>query len=1052
MSNHLIDVIDPKMLNELQYLLTDLISGDESVITRPEYRSLDSKSIQIALNFLLDNPMLDDSQKAYLATNSWRVNYRDEPPRPNNFITEKYIGRAAAHTYSRIKDVFEAFMDPSKPYRNLILYPHIGWGKASRLSAKVFTPEGYVTMKDILPGQEVCTPNGKTAKVSQIFDQKPDTLFRVVFSDGRSTVVHRHHLWKTAHSEYGKYTDASGREVCKPCWKVVETQDILAAMDKNPRVRWYVPLTEPAAHVARDHIISPYILGALLGDGHFGTSINLYGDDAEIFDRVSRELPEGIIMKVNEEPSVFYSGCIQPKKPYSRKSRFKLEIKRMGLNGTRSATKFIPDEYLYDSVENRIALLQGLMDTDGTASKDGYATFYTNSVRLRDDMQLLVRGLGGYSTWSSNEHRSTQEDPIQYAVQVSFPNRAFPIFSLARKQARMIECSLRAKAKQRRAVLHITSIEPCSVAEPSRCLLLDDEDHLYLTDDYIVTHNSYLATLINIYIAIHLSMMRNPYKFFGLNPASVLSQLLVSFSLKKSSELLLEPLIAILEQSPFFEKVHTRDGMVKKDQDFERQTKIDKIYWTTAVPTSAIQMSNGANFKLVSNVQNLLGLSVVSGTMTELSFFRDAGRTDEYIMRVFNDLKNRIDTRMKGNYFGRSILDSSPNSLDSPIDDYVVNHARKDPTNYIVEGSQWKWAPEEYDMSHTFKVFIGGKGQPPRILESCEEADVISPEKLIDVPYKLKQFFEDDLYKALKDRAGIPSGSADSLIYDYSKIERIFDTRLRSLYTHIEANTEAAPRGLIWNQVAPWFFRQKAGRTEFWYKPHLPRCLAVDQSISGDVSAIAVVHVERMMGSDEQMFVVDMVIPIAPMGKRINLDAIKFFIEDLRNLGNMSITHVSFDQFQSEASIQYLKSVGFECERLSVDLTTDPYFNLLSLIETNRLVSGRNIYIKNNLKSLKLVKIKTGDKLRYKVDHEDSRSVITTGNEDWNKSMIGFFAKDTTDAIAAACDLLRKYHPVAYDAWDPKYLENLVSGNAEHGEAEDRTKAFLSSIGARIVQ
>ena len=199
------------------------------------------------------------------------------------------------------------------------------------------------------------------------------------------------------------------------------------------------------------------------------------------------------------------------------------------------------------------------------------------------------------------------------------------------------------------------------------------------------------------------------------------------------------------------------------------------------------------------------------------------------------------------------------------------------------------------------------------------------------------------------------------------------------------------------------------------------------------------------------MFVVDMVIPIAPMGKRVSLDAIKYFIEDLRNQGNMAITHVSFDQFQSESSIQYLKSVGFDCERLSVDLTTDPYFNLLSLVETGRVVAGRNLYIKNNLKSLKLVKIKSGTNVRTKVDHEDSRAVITSGNEDWDKSMIGFFAKDATDAIAGACELLRKYNPVAYDIWDPKYLDNLADGNAEHREADEKLQSFLKGIGAKIV-
>lgn len=682
-------LLDTKALNNLQAMIVDIIAGDDTVLARSEYRSLSTKTILTALDFLLSNPMLDDKQKVYLTTNSWRINYRDKPPSTTDFISEKYLGRAAIQTYERVCKVFEEFMDPAKPYRNLILYPCIGWGK------------------------------------------------------------------------------------------------------------------------------------------------------------------------------------------------------------------------------------------------------------------------------------------------------------------------------------------------------------------------SYLSTLINIYIGIHLSLMRNPYKFFGLNPASILSQLLISYSLKKSSELLLEPMIAILEASPFFEKVHTRESMIKKDQDFERQSKIDKIYWTTAVPTSAIQFSNGANFKLVSNVQNLLGLTVVSAVLSELSFFRDAGKTDDYIMRIYNDTKNRIDSRMKGNYFGRSILDSSPNTLDSPIDDYVVNHARKDPTNYIVSGSAWEWKIDDYDMSKTFKVFVGGKGQPPRILTEDEDISLMGPSKIIEAPLALKQFFIDDIYKALKDRAGIPSGSADNLIYDYSKIEKIFDERLRNVYSHITASSDEPPSKLIWNQVAHLFFKNKAGKYEFWYKPWLPRCISVDQSVAQDVSCIACAHVERIPGTDEQMYVIDFTIPIAPMGGRVNLDAIRLFIQELRDIGNMNITNVSFDQFQSEASIQYLKSQGFEVERLSVDLTTDPYFYLLSLIDSSRIVIGKNLHVKNNLKSLKLVKPnnKTG---RVKVDHEDSRPTILTGSLDWDKSMIGFFAKDATDAVAGAVELLRRYHPVAYDMWQAEKLDTLISEAQEQKEAEDKLQAFLSKKGMHV--
>ncbi len=680
--------MNEKDITDLQFLLTDIISGDTDLLARPEFRYFTTETIQTALDFLLNNKNLSDIDKAYLVGNSWKVNYRAKPPSPEDFITEKYIGRSAVHTYDRVKDAFVDFLDPSKPYRNAILYPHISWGK------------------------------------------------------------------------------------------------------------------------------------------------------------------------------------------------------------------------------------------------------------------------------------------------------------------------------------------------------------------------SYLSTLINLYVGTHLALMRNPYKFFGLNPATILTQLLVSYSLKKSSELLLEPMIAILESSPYFEKVHTRDGMVKKDKDFDRQENVDRIFWTTAVPTSAIQMSNGANVKLASSVHSLLGLTIVTGTMSELAFFREAGKTDDYILRIFNDLKSRVESRMRGNYFGRTILDSSPNTLESPIDDYIVNHAHKDPTNYIVQGSRWKFAlPGEFDMTKMFPVHKGGKGQPPYIVEddvSLERLMNDSPEKIIQVPLQLKQLFIDDIYKSLKDQTSIPNGSADNLIYDYAKIERIFQYPFKNIYTHIKASIKDQPENLIWNQVKHQFFKKVAGRHEFYYKPWLPRVFAVDQSLVHDVSAIVVMHIEKERGIENSIYIVDMVIPIAPLGDRISLDAIKFFIEDLRNKGNMILSHGSFDQFQSEASIQYLQNHGFKIEKLSVDVSTDPYIHMLGLIETGRLFAGKNLHLKNNLKSIKFVRTKRSKKT--KVDHDASRPVILEGTTNWGTSLIGSYAKDTSDAAAACCELLRIYHPYATEIWDPNYINSIGSEKGVKAEAESNISNILAKM------
>lgn len=122
---------------------------------------------------------------------------------------------------------------------------------------------------------------------------------------------------------------------------------------------------------------------------------------------------------------------------------------------------------------------------------------------------------------------------------------------------------------------------------------------------------STLSVLINLYIITHLSMMRDPKKYFGQAPSAQLAVVLASYSLKKAAEVLLSPFESVLETSDFFEKVRTKEDMVKMEKDFQRKTEIDKIYWTTASRegTSALQFSNGANVKLISSVHNLLGLA-----------------------------------------------------------------------------------------------------------------------------------------------------------------------------------------------------------------------------------------------------------------------------------------------------------------------------------------------------------------------------------------------------------------------------------------------------------
>ena len=1001
-------------LANTQDIMKDILAGDEKAYSLIKAMNLDINAIKTAVGYLVNNPKLDETEKLSLINESWRVNYRRKPPTPEEFVTTEYLGPTALHTYDRVKNVFKEFMDPAKDYRNLILYPHIGWGKLLYSQEKVMIPEGYRKIEDMKVGDTVITPDCGTAKVSAVqrFPNMP--IYKITFGDGRTVLSGGPHYWKAAKSCDNSYWDEkrkryvpySENETRHPSWKIITTEEILKDMEAHPdqSEEWFIPVTEPAQHTKKDHIVPPYTLGVLLSK-----------DVLHIVDHY--------------ENSEIYRG-----------------LDLLGLNKVHPCDSFIPDEYKYDSVENRVALLQGLMDVKGSVEYEdshSYVSFCTESSRLKDDFIELCSGLGAIKCTAVEEKNN------DYKVVVTFPDSSFPVFRSRKKQNEYAKGRSERKDPQ---VLHIKSIERTDL-KGGVCIETDDTERLFLTSNYIVTHNSYLSAMITLYTTTCISLMRDPWNYFGLNPATVLAQVLASYSQKKSSELLLEPFNNILEASPFFEKVKMKEQMREADETFREAEHIDKIYYTTASPTSAMTFTGGINIKLASSNRDILGLSLLGITFSELAFFTDAGKTSEWIMNFYNSGKARIKSRLHGDYYGRSILDSSPNDRDNAIDAYILKDARKDKTNYIVEGSMWKWDPERYGKEQTFKVFTGATGQPPKILNPGDPLLMdtsVSPDKIIDVPMSLRQDFENDVVKSLKDCAGIPSGSVHSLITDYSKIEKVFTTGLRNVYTGISAPAETSPVDLIWNQVVDKFFVKRGYRYEFYYKPFLPRVVAVDQSYSTDVTCISMGHIERYKETGDNIFVIDFTLPIIPAkNSKVNLEAIRVFIEDLRGKGNITLEAVGFDQFQSEVTMQNLKRDEFPVERISSDRTMDPYMNMSALMSAGRIAVGRNIFLKNNLKSLEFTRSKRGG--RSKIDHDSSKAGITfSSDESWETSPLGLYAKDVSDAVVGVIELCRRHFKTSEEVWwdSPEEME----ANSLQGREAAKIKLMnsLQSLGLKL--
>jgi len=532
------------------------------------------------------------------------------------------------------------------------------------------------------------------------------------------------------------------------------------------------------------------------------------------------------------------------------------------------------------------------------------------------------------------------------------------------------------------------------------------------------------AALHNLFVSVHLYLMRDPKRFFDLAPSTSIVQAFISFSMDKATQLLLQPFTQILTTSPKFRRVKQEDHLKTQQEKHP-----DQICWTTASKMGALQFPGDIHYIVASSPAQLLGLNMIQSTMSEISFFIERGFSIDYIWRIYADSKARIFGRFGNKQFCGTVLDSSPNDLDvSPIDKYIFNGtAAKDPENYVSIGSQWEMYekdplrkkvkalyPKYAATGETFPVFRGNSGLPPEIVypENLHNYDI---HEVYNVPIDLRREFEEACEKNVKDICGWPANTSGKLISSTVKIEEVFTSQLKNIYSYLKVpSTEPAER-LIWNQIKDKFFiKTGPDRWEFYRAPRARRWLHFDQSETGDFAGIAMSHREYDIKRNEFIIVHDFTIAVTGgQNARINLHAFMVFPEDLRNLGKIDLQSVTFDRFQSSTTVQYLKEKGFNARQFSVDMNVDPYIGYAALINIGCVRAGRNIFLKNNLKSLQEVK-KPGGK--RKIDHMIGKIVRDDGAH-WAVSSMGLCAKDVSDCCAANAFLL-----VHDDLGVPQYI------------------------------
>lgn len=396
---------------------------------------------------------------------------------------------------------------------------------------KVLTPTGWAKMGDLKIGNNVINKNGEYCKIIKTHEFGVDDIYRITTKDGRYVDCDLNHMWTVRTKKLDYFT--------------VNTKFLINHLNKET---FYLPTIKPIEFNNNNELkIHPYLLGVLIGDGSFTHShIRFTSVDNEIINKVKKICEEYDIslsknnisynlvapksnsirgareikitnLKENDE----FIGYLSDIKKYLNLSESQIInrcndkkiIKNIKYEYTgnknksnnlvrefliennlfkkRSWEKFIPQQYKYSTIENRIELLRGLLDTDGTIKQNGEITYITTSKILAEDIKEVVLSLGGSARIYFNKikkrnqiykgHEVNQRRPI-YTVYIKFIENNFNPFYLKRKAERFKTLGDYS--------LKIMNIEKLNKKEKMKCITIDNNTPLYITKDYLVTHNS----------------------------------------------------------------------------------------------------------------------------------------------------------------------------------------------------------------------------------------------------------------------------------------------------------------------------------------------------------------------------------------------------------------------------------------------------------------------------------------------------------------------------------------------------------------------------------
>lgn len=422
-----------------------------------------------------------DPKCVYFKDKSYVMEVMDSKTMEESF--ESFMRKDYSTTSFDLNEIYKL----KAPYRiypgeHIIILGETKLGKGLRLNEMLPTPQGWKQAGDIKVGDELFTEEGIPTKVRLVSEIHNRDNFEVIFKDGTSLITDDQHLWAV------NYTTGHDKKYRKDI--IISTKELY---DKGVmlkyRSKYRVRMNDAVVYAEKQLLVDPYLFGCWLGDGDKnGGRLTSSFEDLKHY---QKEFQIDSWRRDNRrETTVSYRVC-----------GLKVKLRELGVLGN----KYIPDIYLQGSIQQRIDLLCGLMDTDGSAEKFNF--FYNTNLTLINNVCELLSSLGIKYTKKEKESVFNGRK-YRLCYRIGF-RASFAPFRLKRK----INNSIQRIEKERGSWRYIREVRKIE-SQPTVCFQVSSVNELFLAGrDYIVTHNTALAQNI----CVKLNRMRILYLSLEVN-------------------------------------------------------------------------------------------------------------------------------------------------------------------------------------------------------------------------------------------------------------------------------------------------------------------------------------------------------------------------------------------------------------------------------------------------------------------------------------------------------------------------------------------------------